>query len=632
MADSNARAPLLGVGLATLLALLLRVIQLDFQPLWWDEGYSVFFATRDFPTLLARTAVDIHPPLYYALLQAWTLLFGTAPVALRLLSVLISVAAVPLSYLVAAKLYDARTGIAAAFLMALAPLQVYYAQEVRMYGLVNLFGLASVALQLRLLTATDDSPLFGRVSLAYVAVTAAGLYTQYFFAFIITAQLAVVFYLHLRRAAGSRGILRGWILRWLLVAALYLPWLVYAGPKLYAYVTAKVGIEQYTRLDPLTYLVQHLTTFSTGHLTDWTWVAWGALGFVLLAAFGIVAPRSADSQHLSRAESDSSLSEHRTALVSLYLFVPLALGFLVNLVYTFHPIRYERLLLFAAPFFLILVAAGLVALLTRARVAGVLAACGIVVLCALALYDFYTVARYPDEDYRPLIQAMQDNARADDLVYAVYPWQVGYLRAYYRGAPLDVFEVPSDDWAKDPSAMGSVLAALHDQAPRAWLLAYQTQGRIIEARLANEYSNDYVAFDQTFGNTRLEYFARESAPALPQPPLTVAPDLALPVQSAAFDRSAQPPLALWHATINAGSDAYAYSLRVVDAGGSKLVQQDEPIPMGTTTFRRALNLPRDLPPGEYALQLVLYRRADGQPVTLPNGATSIDLANLSFAR
>ncbi|MCI0478043.1 MAG: hypothetical protein L0Y55_17505, partial [Anaerolineales bacterium] len=49
----------------------LRVVRLDLQPLWWDEGYSIFFATRDFATMLERTAIDIHPPLYYALLQVW---------------------------------------------------------------------------------------------------------------------------------------------------------------------------------------------------------------------------------------------------------------------------------------------------------------------------------------------------------------------------------------------------------------------------------------------------------------------------------------------------------------------------------------------------------------------------------
>ena len=41
--------------------------------------------------------------------------------------------------------------------------------------------------------------------------------------------------------------------------------------------------------------------------------------------------------------------------------VPLALGFLVNLAYPFHPVRYERLLLFASPLFLIYVGCGIVA-------------------------------------------------------------------------------------------------------------------------------------------------------------------------------------------------------------------------------------------------------------------------------
>ncbi|RIK30924.1 MAG: hypothetical protein DCC52_06025, partial [Chloroflexi bacterium] len=101
------------------LGALLRVAQLDFQPLWWDEGYSVFFATRDFGTMLARTAIDIHPPLYYAFLQAWLGLLGAAAATMRVLSVLFGVAAIPLLYLVAQKLFDRRVGLVAAFLLAL---------------------------------------------------------------------------------------------------------------------------------------------------------------------------------------------------------------------------------------------------------------------------------------------------------------------------------------------------------------------------------------------------------------------------------------------------------------------------------------------------------------------------------
>src|SRR5512135_1073748 len=87
--------------LITLTGLALRVFRLDFQPLWWDEGYSLFFATRDFATMLERTAVDIHPPLYYALLQGWIVLSGKSYVAARLLSVGIGVAAIPMVYVLA---------------------------------------------------------------------------------------------------------------------------------------------------------------------------------------------------------------------------------------------------------------------------------------------------------------------------------------------------------------------------------------------------------------------------------------------------------------------------------------------------------------------------------------------------
>ncbi|QLQ08335.1 MAG: SH3 domain-containing protein [Anaerolineae bacterium] len=83
-----------------LAGLFLRLLQLDFQPLWWDEGYSVWFATHDLTTMALLTAQDIHPPLYYALLHGWIGLLGASPVALRLFSVVVSLPAIPLAYLV----------------------------------------------------------------------------------------------------------------------------------------------------------------------------------------------------------------------------------------------------------------------------------------------------------------------------------------------------------------------------------------------------------------------------------------------------------------------------------------------------------------------------------------------------
>lgn len=613
------------VGILVLGALL-RLLQLDFQPLWWDEGYSVFFATRDFSDMLARTAIDIHPPLYYALLQLWLGLVGKDATALRLLSVVIGSAAIPLVYLTAKRLFDSGVGLVAAFLMAIAPLSIYYSQELRMYGLVLFLGLASVALQLQILR-RDPNSNSKLDELLYVPVTAALLYTQYFAAFLIAAQVAVVLYLKYRARWNVN--LRTWTVRWLLVGVLYLPWVLYAGSKLYIYVTDKVGIEQYIRLDPLTYLAQHLVAFSVGHLTNWTWLAWGTILFAILALAG--AYLTVRAQNTRDRTSGRFSPAYGLPLTAMYLFIPLSLGFVVNLFYTFHPIRYERLLLFAAPFLLILVANGIVALNVRRRVLGYAAGALIVALCALALYDFYTVERYPDEDYRTLIAEMEKYAAEDDLVYAVYPWQIGYLEAYYRGAPLRVYEVPADTWLKQKQVMSQDLARLHRENARAWLPAYEKQGHLIEDRIANEYGNDYVVTDQPFGNTRLAYFVRGNETDFELAPQVYNSDLLLRLNYAAFDPGAKPTLAFARFGWNAANDAYNYSLRLADATGAKIAQQDAPIPQGATTERRALALPQNLVPGKYTLQLVIYRRADGTPLPAPNGSPALTLAEITVA-
>ena len=297
----------------TLIALALRVIRLDFQPLWWDEGYSVFFATRDFPVMLARTAIDIHPPLYYALLRIWMSFFGQSDIAARLLSVFIGVATVPLIYALARKLFpNTRLPLIAALLLALSPLHIYYSQEVRMYGLVTLLGLASVYLFVELLDslssrgadeATQSSSSSGSILTsgkiasqtalamtfaAYILVTTAALYTQYYAAFILAFEILVVTIVLFRSRSSSLahwliGSLAHWLFAWLTIAVLYLPWVIYAGPKLYDYVTRKVTLEAYPPLDPITFLAQHLAAFSVGHLSFLTGLAWASVVLITLA-------------------------------------------------------------------------------------------------------------------------------------------------------------------------------------------------------------------------------------------------------------------------------------------------------------------------------------------------------------
>ncbi|MGD9404259.1 MAG: glycosyltransferase family 39 protein, partial [Anaerolineae bacterium] len=131
-------------ALITLLALGLRLIGLSYQPLWWDEGWSIYFATTSVHEMLELTAVDIHPPLYYLLLHLWSRVFGSGVIPVRLLSVLVGTATVPLLYAVARRIGGHRSGVLAAFLLTVSPFHIYYSQEVRMYGLVTLLGVAAL--------------------------------------------------------------------------------------------------------------------------------------------------------------------------------------------------------------------------------------------------------------------------------------------------------------------------------------------------------------------------------------------------------------------------------------------------------------------------------------------------------
>ncbi len=627
---------LLFLAAILVIAFTLRIIRLDFQPLWWDEGYSLFFATRDFATMLERTAVDIHPPLYYALLQFWMAFTGKSDVAVRLLSVVIGIATIPLIYALARQLFhDVRVALIAALLLALSPFHVYYSQEVRMYGLVTLLGLASVYLFVQLLAMKPGQPKTAALAAVYIPVTAAALYTQYYAAFILAFEILItflVFGLLDRRPLNWRSFaswwawpLAHWFSAWMTISALFLPWVIYAGPRLYVYVTSKVPHEAYAPLDPMTFLAQHLAAFSTGHLTGWTWLAWGSIVLIVVALIGIIA----EAQGRRGTEENSPLPPRSPAplptraFVLLHLAVPLTLGYLVNLVFPFHPVHGERLLLLAAPAFYLLAANGVIELWNRRTAIGVIALLVIALASLASLYDFYTAPRYPKDDYRPLIAEVQTLAQPDDVFLAIYPWQIGYLESYYHGAPLTIVETPSDEWTNQPLRLQNDLSALLKKNPRVWIPGLQTLGHILEDLLdAHFRGTDYLVLDTWFGTTRLELFQRAEDPPIKPGPLR-------------FDNGVE--LFNWGVSGNSvvsgrdivrvtywGQTAPAElrtSLRFVDAKGNEWAQDDREIENRIQKIGFAI--PAGTPPGVYALRLALYRATETATAAVSVGTINV---------
>jgi uncharacterized membrane protein len=602
----------------------LRIARLDVQPFWWDEGYSIFFATRDFETLLARTAIDIHPPLYYALLQIWIALAGKSDVAIRLLSALIGTATIPVLYALARRLFDeTRVAIFAAGVIALAPFHIYYSQEARMYGLVTLLGLASVYFFVELLHLPVGKPKTALVVIAYILTTAAALYTQYYAAFILAAQVVVVLVLFARRSPLVQlHNLPHWFAAWIGTALLYVPWVLFAGEKLYTYVTSKVTHEAYAPLTPITFSLNYAKAFSVGHISELKWIETGTALFVALAILGILDAWRGYIEHSDDenvAPIFSAPWRESGIIAILFLIIPLVFGYLVNLRFPFHPIRSERLLLLATPAFFILIALGVNALWERRVLIGALALVIVAAISSASLYDFYSVARYPKDDYRPLIREVQSHEWFGDAFLAIYPWQIGYLETYAKYTRIKVIEVPSDAWINDREKMQSDLDALLGKNSRVWLPALQTLGRILEDALdANLRPRAYSIVDDWHGTTRLEFFAFGADPAPSDRPLAIGgvPFNAWGISNELLSAGGGGLVRVWFDAPE--TDNLKLSLRLVDANGNVWAQNDRELVVGMQ--RIGIPVLLGTPASTYTIKMNLYHangaRLSAEDVTL----------------
>jgi 4-amino-4-deoxy-L-arabinose transferase-like glycosyltransferase len=154
------------------------------------------------------------PPLYYALAWIWTQLTGTGEFGLRSLSALAGVATIPVAYLIGAELRGRRAGIAAAALVAVNPMLLWYSQEARAYALFALLTALSLLYFLRALPTEDVPPVEGpygystggtsrRVAL-WGVFSALALATHYFAVFPVAAE--ALWLLWRRRRASWPGL------------------------------------------------------------------------------------------------------------------------------------------------------------------------------------------------------------------------------------------------------------------------------------------------------------------------------------------------------------------------------------------------------------------------------------------
>jgi hypothetical protein len=204
-----------GIVAAVLVGIALRFLSRG--PLWLDEAQSLAIARQPLGHLADALKHDGAPPLYYALLHIWTSVFGTSTFAVRSLSAVPAVLALPAVLRLGRRIGGDAVGIAAVVLLAVSPFAVRYAVEARMYSLLLLLGVLGAH---ALLSAHRHRTWTATAGVALVS--AAMLYTHYYAVFLLTVVGAAELWRAVRRRdRGSARVVLG-----VVVGSLtFLPWL-----------------------------------------------------------------------------------------------------------------------------------------------------------------------------------------------------------------------------------------------------------------------------------------------------------------------------------------------------------------------------------------------------------------------
>jgi hypothetical protein len=179
----------------TVVGALLRFVTLGDQSFWYDESLTVQEVRLPFGAMLDAVArQETTPPLYFVVAWAWTQLFGSDEVGIRSLSAVMGVAAIPLAFAAAKSIIGRRAGVATAALLAVNPMQIWYAQEARSYAML----VALCALSLWCCARADQDA--SRRQLGWWALaSAAALSTHFFAVFFIVPQAAWLLVRHRHR-------------------------------------------------------------------------------------------------------------------------------------------------------------------------------------------------------------------------------------------------------------------------------------------------------------------------------------------------------------------------------------------------------------------------------------------------
>jgi len=199
-------------------SLILRCVNIEGRSIQYDDAFSFFLSKRSLPEIIHGTAADTMPPLFYFLLHFWIKL-GEQVWFLRMLSVLFSLGSLVILYLLVRTLLGQRAAFWAAVLAAISPLQIFHAQDIRMYAALSFFQLAHFGVFVRINQYRGKKHSF----LNWVGFVFFGILAMYTHNLAVFGLCVPLIYLILNRRWKDAGKV---LIADLVIGLLAIPWLV----------------------------------------------------------------------------------------------------------------------------------------------------------------------------------------------------------------------------------------------------------------------------------------------------------------------------------------------------------------------------------------------------------------------
>ena len=451
---------IVGLVVVASAAAFLRLLFLGQDSFWWDELASVVYSGADWQAFWSweLQSESLNLVLYYLILRPW-LYLGESEFAVRSLSVIFGVLTVIAVFVLGKRLFDLRTGLIAALILAVHAFHIQFSQEARGYSLLTLLVTLSSLFFLK----SIERPSWGNWA-GYALTSALAGYSHFFGLLVLLAHASSLLFLSPQGVPWTR-----WMIAWSSSGLLLFPLVHY-------------GLLRSVAKDP---------TVSETSLGQFVMAFTGYGGYPLLAVYLVPVLIVAIFAVKNWSASWGTLESWRYGFLLTWLLLPILLALGVR---SIEPVFVAKYLLGCLPALVLLAAAGISRRRFPLLSGAVLIA--IVALSARATFAYYTEVE--KEDWRGAANLVAYRWEPGDS-FLIYKPEESYFRHYLEqlGTPdSEMRPAVGSEWKgfiRSGPDREEIARFLPDEPERIWLVLVHAGNRSATGEIQAALSSKYEA-------------------------------------------------------------------------------------------------------------------------------------------